>query len=84
MRNPLRVPARALALLLLFAPAAAAHSGPAPDPEPGRNGPYLSLAGVYAFENFDNEPGGLQPPAKAEDTVGFTVRGGWRFSDGLG
>ena len=80
MRRPLRVLTPTLVLLPLLAPVAAAQSDPAPDPEPGRNGPYLALAGLFAFDDFSNDPsGGLFAPKNADTAVGFTARGGWRF-----
>lgn len=80
MRSTLRVLVRMLFLLPPLASIAAAQSDPAPDLEPGRNGPYLSVAGLYAFDNFDNDPNaGLLPPNNVDGAVGFTARGGWRF-----
>lgn len=76
MRTPLRVVLGAVVLAPLFAPVAAAQSSP----DYGRNGFYLALAGLYAFEDFGDDVPRLTPPFSVDDGLGVTGRFGWRFT----
>ena len=76
MHTPTWVLVAPIVLTPLLAPVAAAQS----NPDYGRNGFYVALAGLYAFEDFGGDIPRLTPPFSVDDGLGMTGRIGWRFT----
>lgn len=66
---------RLVTLAVIWACSTTAPGAAQADEEFGRTGPYAGIAGVLSIPNFTGRP----PRTDADNTVGYTIRAGYRF-----